>query len=348
MTSSSTRAISCRSNGSCWRAGPRRGGSRCPASDLDGVHTLRTLADAREIRERAARSERALVTGPNFIGLETTASLTQRGVQVTLVVRGNQLFPALAVPAFSRFLDDLYREHGVELLYEDEVAEVTGEAGRIATVKTKGGEEREADLLVAGIGVTPNTAFLDGAGLEIDDGVLVNERFETSRQDVWAIGDVARFFDPVYGRPRRIEHASNASYQGTELGKVLAGSGPGYDQVSLFFSEVFGAGIRFLGDHTGHDALVEHGDFHEGSAVTLHTAGGRIVAALAMGQEDDVLERLKELIRAKAPAGEFALGRPSPSRRARAPPSRSQQRRSPHAPSCPSAIPTAASPTRPA
>ena len=278
-----------------------------PGADLDGVHTLRTLADATEIRERAAQSKRALVTGPNFIGLETTASLTQRGVDVTLVVRGDQLFPALAVPAFSRFLDDLYREHGVELLYKDEVAEVTGEDGRIAAVRTKGGEEREAGLLIAGIGVTPNTAFLEGAGLEIDDGVLVNERFESSRPDVWAIGDVARFFDPVYGHPRRIEHASNASYQGTELGKVLAGTGSGYDQVSLFFSEVFGAGIRFLGDHTGHDALVEHGDFHDGNAVTLHTAGGRIVSALAMGQEDEVLERLKELIRAKAPAGEFAL-----------------------------------------
>jgi 3-phenylpropionate/trans-cinnamate dioxygenase ferredoxin reductase component len=279
-----------------------------PGADLDGVFTLRTLANATAIRERAAQAERAVVTGPNFIGLETTASLTQRGVRVTLVVRGDALFPALAVPAFSRFLDDLYREHGVELLYGDAVGEITGEEGRIATVKTTGGEEREADILIAGIGVAPKTSFLQGAGLDVDDGAVVNERFETSRPDVWAIGDVARFFDPVYGRHRRIEHASNASYQGTELGKVLAGTGPGYDQVSLFFSEVFGVGVRFLGDHTGHDGLVEHGDFHDGNAVTLHTAGGRIVAALAMGQEDDVLERLKALIREQAPAGDFVFG----------------------------------------
>jgi NADPH-dependent 2,4-dienoyl-CoA reductase/sulfur reductase-like enzyme len=137
--------------------------------------------------------------------------------------------------------------------------------------------------------------------------VVVNERFESSRPDVWAIGDVAQFFDPIYGRRRRIEHASNASYQGTELGKVLAGTGKGFDHVSLFFSEVFGAGVRFLGDHTGHDGIVEHGDYRDGKAVALHTADGRIVAALAMGQEDDVIESLQDLIREKAPAHAFAL-----------------------------------------
>jgi 3-phenylpropionate/trans-cinnamate dioxygenase ferredoxin reductase component len=276
-----------------------------PGADLDGVYTLRTLHDATAIRERAETAKRALVTGPNFIGLETTASLTQRGVQVTLVTRGHELFPALAVPSFSRFLDELYREHGVEFLYGDEVAAVGGD-GSIATVRTKAGAERDADLLIAGIGVVPNTGFLANAGLEIDDGVVVNERFESSRPDVWAIGDVAQFFDPIYGRRRRIEHASNASYQGTELGKVLAGSGKGFDHVSLFFSEVFGAGVRFLGDHTGHDGVVEHGQYRDGKAVALHTADGRIVAALAMGQEDDAIERLQDLIREQAPADAFA------------------------------------------
>lgn len=275
-----------------------------PGADLEGVFALRTLASATAIRDRAKSSKRAFIVGSNFIGLETAASLTQLGLEVALASRGNELFPALATPAFSRFLDGLYRKHGVELLYDNEVAEIRGK-GQVTSVVTKGGEERAADLVVAGIGVTPNTGFLQGAGLEIDDGVLVNERFETSRPGVWAIGDVARFFDPVYGHRRRIEHASNASYQGAELGKVLAAEGKGYDQVSAFFSEMFGAGIRFLGDHTGHDDLVQHGGFEDGNAVVLHTAGGRVVAALTMGQDDGVLEQIKLLIREKAAASAF-------------------------------------------
>jgi NADPH-dependent 2,4-dienoyl-CoA reductase/sulfur reductase-like enzyme len=275
-----------------------------PGADLDGVFSLRTLADATAIRSRAADARRAFVVGTNFIGLETAASLTQLGVEVTICDRGDQLFAALEVPAFSAFLADLYREHGVEVLSGDEVAEIRGN-GSISSVVTKNGEERDTDLLVAGIGVVPNTGALVDAGLELDDGVLVNERFQSSRDNVFAVGDVARFYDPVYGRRRRIEHASNASYQGAELGKVLAGADGGYDTVSMFFSEVFGAAIRYLGDATGHDGVVQSGDFANGEAIVLQTAGDRIVAALTMGQDDDELERLKDLIRAKALASEF-------------------------------------------
>lgn len=275
-----------------------------PGADLGGVYTLRTLANSTAIRERAAESRRAFVIGSNFIGLETAASLTQLGIEVTLCDRGDQLFRALETPAYSEYLKQLYGEKGVELLFEDEVAEIRGD-GRIASVVTRGGEERDADLLIAGIGVVPNTSFVEGAGIDVDDGVVVNARFETSREGVYAAGDVARFYDPVFMRARRIEHWSNANYQGTELGKLLAGHGDGYDTVSSFFSEIFGASIRFFGDATGHDDVVQHGDFGDGKAVCLHTADGRVLAALTMGQEDDALDRIKTLIRERAPASAF-------------------------------------------
>jgi len=283
-------------------ASPRR--LDVPGADLGGVYTLRTLANSTAIRERAAGSRRAFVVGSNFIGLETAASLTQLGLEVTLCDRGDQLFRALETPAYSEYLRQLYREKGVELLFEDEVAEIRGD-GNIASVVTRGGEERDADLLIAGIGVVPNTSFVEGAGVDVDDGVLVNTRFETSRDSVYAVGDVARFHDPVFMRRRRIEHWSNASYQGGELGKLLVGEGTGYDTVSSFFSEIFGASIRFFGDATGHDDVVQYGDFRDGKAVCLHTADGRIVSALTMGQEDEVNNRIKQLIRAKAPAEDF-------------------------------------------
>ncbi|MET0938324.1 MAG: NAD(P)/FAD-dependent oxidoreductase [Gaiellaceae bacterium] len=270
-----------------------------PGSDLGGVYALRTLANSTAIRERAAESRRAFIVGSNFIGLETAASLTQLGVDVTLCDRGDQLFRALETPAYSEYLRELYEEKGVELLFGDEVAEIRGD-GRIESVVTRGGEQRDADLLIAGIGVVPNTSFVEGAGIDVDDGVLVNTRFETSRESVYAVGDVARFHDPIFMRRRRIEHWSNANYQGGELGKILAGEGKGYDTVSSFFSEIFGASIRFFGDSTGHDDVVQHGDFRDGHAVCLHTTEGRIVASLTMGQDDDVNDRIKELIRDRA------------------------------------------------
>jgi NADPH-dependent 2,4-dienoyl-CoA reductase/sulfur reductase-like enzyme len=271
-----------------------------PGAGLDSVHTLRRLADSAAIRERARESKRAVCIGSNFIGLEVAASLTALGLEVALLDRGTQLFRALEAPQFSEYLDRLYREKGVEVHYEDEAAEF-----REGKVVTKKGLELEADLAVVGIGVTPAVGWLEGSGVEVDDGVVVNERFETSVHGVYAVGDVARFYDPVFGRSRRIEHWSNANYQGAELGKLLATAEGGYDVVSSFFSELHGVSVRFFGDATGHDGQELDGSFEKGEAVLLYLAGGTIVAALTMGQEDDANERLKDLIRSRAPLSAY-------------------------------------------
>jgi NADPH-dependent 2,4-dienoyl-CoA reductase/sulfur reductase-like enzyme len=274
-----------------------------PGFDLDGVFTLRTLANSTAIRERARGAKHAVAVGTGFIGLEVAASLTQLGVSVTVVDRGTQLFRPLAAPPFSEYLTGLYREHGVELLLEDEVAEFRGN-GSLYSIVTTSGEERDADLAVVGIGVTPEVGFLEGSGIQLDDGVVVNERFETSAPGIYAAGDVARFFDPVFGRSRRIEHWSNANYQGAELGKLLATGEGGYDTVSSFFSELFGNSVRHFGD-VEHDELHLDGSFEEGKAVLLYLVDGLIRGALTMGAEDETVERLKQLIRERQPLEAF-------------------------------------------
>lgn len=282
-------------------ATPRR--PTAPGADLDGVFTLRTLANSAAIREAAKGAKHAVAVGTGFIGLEVAASLTQLGLSVTIVDRGTQLFRPLAAPPFSDYLAGLYREQGVELLLEDEVAEFRGD-GSVSSIFTRNGEERDADLAVVGIGVTPEAGFLEGSDLELDDGVVVNERFETSAPGVYAAGDVARFYDPVFGRARRIEHWSNANYQGTELGTLLATGEGGYDTVSSFFSELFGNSVRHFGD-VEHDELHLEGSFEEGTAVLLYLIDGAIRGALTMGADDDTVERLKQLIRERAPLGAF-------------------------------------------
>ena len=202
----------------------------------------------------------AVVIGGNFIGCEITASLTQLGVQVTQIVRDPMLFASLQAPPLSEALQALYRERGVDLRLETS-------------------EIPAADLTVAGIGVVPNVELAKEAGLEVRSGVVVDDRFATGRPGVYAIGDVAEFFDPVFGRSRRIEHWSNAAYHGTTLGRILAGSDERYDIVSAFFSEEFGRSFKYFGDAQGHDSTSLEGDFAEGSAIYRFKRGSAVLAA---------------------------------------------------------------------
>lgn len=278
---------------------PRRLG--VAGENLDGVHLFRLLDDARAVREHADSARNAVVVGGSFIGTETTASLTRRGVQVTQLDRGRGLFPAFQAPELSASLLRLYREHGVEVLLEEAIAEFRGADGRLVAAVTTGGRKLEVELAIVGIGVTPSLGYLEGCGIAVDNGVLVNERFESSVPDVYAVGDIARFYDPVFGHARRIEHWSNANYQGAQLGRLLAGEDAPYDYVAYFFTEVFGVSIGLLGDlDGGHDELVVRGSIEEGALLGLYLRGGRLVAALLHNQDDETQDRLRALLRGNA------------------------------------------------
>jgi 3-phenylpropionate/trans-cinnamate dioxygenase ferredoxin reductase subunit len=192
------------------------------------------------------------------------------------------VFATLQCPPLSEALHDVYRANGVDL--------------RLGATEIPGG-----DLVVAGIGVQPNVEIARDAGLEVRDGIVVDDRFRTTRPDVYAAGDVAEFFDPLFGRHRRIEHWSNAAYHGTTLGRILAGDEDArYDTVSSFFSEEFGRSFRSFGDPTGYDDTSYEGDFREGDAVFRFLRDGGVVGAVAMGLDDDGQEALKGEIRAGA------------------------------------------------
>ena len=281
-------------------ATPRR--LHVPGAELGGVLGLRTLSDSDTIRAAAGAAERAVVVGGGFIGMEVAASLRQLGLGVTLIHLGSGLFDQLRSSELSEQLTALYREHGVEVLLGQEVAGFAG-SGVLEHVETRSGLRVQADVAVVGVGVVPNVDFLVDSGIEFDDGVVVSERFETNVRDVYAAGDVANFFDPLYLRGRRIEHWSNANYQGTEVGKVLAGRGDGYGTVSSFFTEVFGLTVKVFGDVSRFDELTTEGSLASGAFLVEYGDEGRLVAALAVGQGAEVESRLKERIAARAPAG---------------------------------------------
>jgi 3-phenylpropionate/trans-cinnamate dioxygenase ferredoxin reductase subunit len=242
---------------------------------------LRTLDDSLALRERAKTAKTATVVGGGFIGCEVTASLTQLGVQVTQIVREDMLFAPLGCRPLSEALHDTYREHGVDLRLETS-------------------DIPDADLLVAGVGVQPNVELAQAAGLDVRSGIVVDERFRASRDGVYAIGDVAEFYDPIFRRHRRIEHWSNAAYHGTTLGRILAGEDIAYDTVSSFFSEEFGKSFRLFGDAAGHDSTELEGDFHGDRAVFRFRRGGGTLCAVTVGIDDEEQEALKAEIRAGA------------------------------------------------
>jgi len=270
-----------------------------PGADLQGAHALRTLDDSTAIRETARGARHAVVVGAGFIGMEVAASLKQLGLEVTLVHRGKGLFEILRARQLMQFLADLYGREGVELVLGDEVQSFGGRSA-IDSVETARGRVIQAELAVVGIGVAPATGWLEDSGLPLDDGVVVNERFETGVENVWAVGDVARFYDPIFAKHRRIEHWSNANYAGTEVGKLIAGGEGGFDTVSTFFSEVFGLTFRVFGDVDDVDDIVFRGSLEEEDAIGFYVRDGLLAATLVVGQDDETQDRLKELIRAKA------------------------------------------------
>jgi NADPH-dependent 2,4-dienoyl-CoA reductase/sulfur reductase-like enzyme len=265
---------------------------------LPGVFSLRSLEDAAAIREAAAHARDAVVVGSGFIGMEVAASLTQVGLEVTLVSRDIDLFAQLGSPEISEHLVKLYGQRGVHVLRGDEVRAFRGRSG-LDTVELHVGEAIGAGLAVVGVGVVPAVPSFLGS-IAVDDGIVVDERFRTTVPGVYAAGDVARFFDPVFGRRRRIEHWSNANYQGTQVGKALAGEDGRYDTVSTFFTESFGLTLKVFGDASHHDDRVSRGSFADGNAIVFYLDRGRLVGTLHTGQDEETEELLKQLIRTKA------------------------------------------------
>ena len=286
-------------------AWPRR--LQVPGADLDGVFTLRTVGDSKAIRDAASNAERAVIVGAGFIGMEVAASLRQIGKDVSLVHLGRWLFDQLGVEQLSDELAALYESKGVDLVLGNEVESFQGD-GSVGAVTTKNGRRVETDMAVVGIGVDPITDFLDGSGIQVDNGIVVDQRFETNVPDVYSVGDVARFYDPLFAKQRRIEHWSNANYQGTEIGKVLAGNGDGYDRISEFFTEIFGITIKVFGDGPRDAQVVVHGSLLENDIYALYGDENEdVIGALSVGQSEEVEELLKRQIAIHAPLRDDAL-----------------------------------------
>lgn len=267
-----------------------------PGSDLPGIFTLRTLADADRLKAATARARSAVVVGGSFIGMELASAFAQKGLRTTLLHRGADVFDKLGSPEASAFFAQYFTERGVTIRTEDEAAAFARNADGALVVHTKRGDALAADVVAVGVGATTETDFLQGSGIAVDNGIVVNEYLEASVPGVYAAGDVANFFDPLYGRRRRIEHWDTAIQHGKVAGGNMAGKRVPYGAVSYFYSDVFDLSFEYFGDATGADQTVVRGSFQE-KAVTLFSCQGNTVrAAFTMGRPRE-RKALTELIR---------------------------------------------------
>lgn len=273
-----------------------------PGGDLPGVFTLRTLADADALRAAQERAKSVLIVGGSFIGMELASAFAQKERHTTLLHRGKEVFDKLASPEASAFFARYYEERGVSIRTEDEATAVERRLGSDGplTVTTKRGDTVTADFVAVGIGVAPDTQYLETSGITLDNGIVVNEYLEASVPDVYAAGDVANFFDPLYARHRRIEHWDTAIQHGKIAGANLLGKHEAYSAVSYFFSDVFDLSFDYFGDATDTDHTILRGSFAD-KAVTLFYLQGSIVrAAFTMGRPKEQ-KVLKALIRTQQP-----------------------------------------------
>ncbi len=213
----------------------------------DSILYYRTLDDYHQLRGVAERWDRFAVIGAGFIGSEIAAALAMNGRKVWMIFPeagiGGRMFP----PDVSAFLNDYYREKGVEILAGEQAADVQ-RRGQEVVVRTRTGRELIVDGVVGGIGIQPNIELAKSAGLAVDDGVIVDESLRTSDLEIYAAGDVAAFFNPALGRRLRVEHEDNANTMGRMAGRAMAGASVRYDHLPFFYSDLFDLAYEAVGE----------------------------------------------------------------------------------------------------
>jgi NADPH-dependent 2,4-dienoyl-CoA reductase/sulfur reductase-like enzyme len=260
-----------------------------PGSDLAGIYYLRSMEDARRIRAHAGSAKRALVAGSGFIGMEVASVLAQKGIAVTMVLREDRIWKKFFTPAMSRFFESYYAARGVQFIKQATVAELRGD-GAVSSAALDGDRTVACDLVIAGIGVRPVTELLADSGIEVADGVMVNEYLETNQRDIWAAGDVANYQDTLFGKRRRVEHWDNAVSQGQHCARALAGERTSFLHVPYFFSDVFDLSYEVWGDPSGASEIVERGDLGSTSFSVWWLQRERLVAAFTMNRPDEERE----------------------------------------------------------
>ena len=268
-----------------------------PGANLDGIYYLRTLEDCDALRERLDQGGPVAVIGSGWIGAEFVASARQRDADVTVIDPVSVPLERVLGPEVGAIYRDVHRDHGVQLLLGTGVEGFEGDRS-VRAVKTSDGRTIECDFAVVGIGVAPRVELAEGAGLNTDNGIVVDQSLATSAPGVYAAGDVANAWHPFYDRHIRVEHWANALNQGPAAARAMLGRAVAYDRIPYFFSDQYDVGMEYSGFATEWDEVVFRGDPASREFIAFWLSEQRVVAGMNVNVWD-VNEHLQALIRSR-------------------------------------------------
>ncbi|HJP65746.1 MAG TPA: FAD-dependent oxidoreductase [Actinomycetota bacterium] len=272
---------------------------RADGADLEGVHELRTIEDADRIREEAVAGRKAAIVGAGFIGSEVSASLRARGVEVEVVEFGPAPLVRVLGPDISRVYEGIHRDHGVRFHFGEGVASFEGN-GRVEALITDKGTRIDCDFAVVGVGIEPVTEVIEGTSIEVDNGVVVDEYCRTNVEGIFAAGDVANHFHPVFGRRLRVEHWDNALKQGAVAALNMLGRDEAFDDPHWFWSDQYEHNLQYVGHAIAWDDLVIRGSLEERDFVAFYVNQGMIDGVVGLDRGKQV-RRAAALVKARTP-----------------------------------------------
>jgi len=263
---------------------------RVDGAQLQGIHYLRALANADAIRADALEAGRVVLIGGSYIACEVAATLTALGRRCTMVMLEEAPLSAHFGPTAGEFFGGLLSEHGVELVCGDGLERLEG-SDRVERVVCASGRRLEADMVVMGTGVMPDVMLARAAGLELGEsgGVACSADLETSVRGIWAAGDMCEFDSVLHGRRVRIEHHEVARAQGAAVAVAMLGTRRPYSEVPYFWTDLSDwCTAEWVGVTEAPEREIVRGSVQDGKFSVLHLAGGRLVAALSVGRDDDL------------------------------------------------------------
>ncbi|MGH3300934.1 MAG: NAD(P)/FAD-dependent oxidoreductase [Streptosporangiaceae bacterium] len=284
-----------------------------PGADQDGVVYLRTAGDSDRIKAALESAARVAVIGAGWIGLETAAAARIAGADVTVLEAAKLPLLRVLGPEAAQVFADLHRDHGVDLRLRIGVAEITGTAGRASGVRLTDGTQVDTDLVIVGVGISPNTQLADAAGLQVADGIVVGADLRTSDPDIYAAGDVASAFHPLLGKHIRVEHWANALHQPQAAARSMLGHPVSYERVPYFYTDQYDLGMEYSGyaEPGGYARVVFRGDTAGREFIAFWIdSGGRVLAGMNVNVWD-VTDAIQALVRSGRPVDPDALSDPA-------------------------------------
>jgi 3-phenylpropionate/trans-cinnamate dioxygenase ferredoxin reductase subunit len=269
-----------------------------PGADLQGVHYLRTMDDVGGIQQSAASAKTAVIIGGGYIGLETAASLRKLGIAVTILETESRLLKRVASETTSEFYLRLHQQHGTDIRCNTMATAIEGDAA-VTGVVCGDGNKISADMVIIGIGVIPNTELACDAGLDVDNGVLVNEFAQTSHRDIVAAGDCTNHPNPMLKTRLRLESVPNATEQAKAAAASICGIEKQYAELPWFWSDQYDVKLQIAGMNQGYTDAVIRGDSGSSSFSVFYLKDNLILAADCINRPKDFMLAKKLIMQGK-------------------------------------------------